>query len=127
MTSVIMPCSTEKHLIHADIDLGWCHQSLVSRLPLPCRLHKLQQKHAQRQKLALRAQAAAEDEISWDDDTPKASPAPSPQQPARAEEPSAEQVRHQDTLSACVIWRVECCPCCFLWLHVSITAERQGL
>ena len=48
---------------------------------LPCRLHKLQQKHEQRQKLAQRAQAAVEAEIAWDDDTPRASPAASPQKP----------------------------------------------
>ncbi|MGH9062278.1 MAG: hypothetical protein ACRDZY_22625, partial [Acidimicrobiales bacterium] len=52
--------------------------------PLPCRLHKLQQKHEQRQKLAQRAQAAAEAEIAWDDDTPRASPAASPQKPEHA-------------------------------------------
>ena len=76
---------------------------------LPYRLHKLQQKHAQRQKLAQRAQAAAEDEIAWDDDTPKASPAPSPQQHARAEESPADKVRHQETLSALLICRDQCC------------------
>ena len=64
------------------------HQSLC----LPCRLHKLQQKHAQRQKLAQRAQAAAEDEIAWDDDTPGASPAASPQQPAKVERTPADKV-----------------------------------
>ncbi len=66
------------------------------RLPLSCRLHKLQQKHAQRQKLAQRAQAAAEDEIAWDDDTPGASPAASPQQPAKAERTPADKVRHTE-------------------------------
>lgn len=80
----------------------------------PCRLHKLQQKHAQRRKLAQRAQAAEEDEIAWDDDTPKASPAPSPQQAARAEEPSADRVRHQETLSEHVACRHQCCLRCLL-------------
>ena len=59
----------------------------------PCRLHKLQQKHAQRQKLAQRAQAVSEDEIAWADDTPGAAPAASRQQPAQAVGMPADKVR----------------------------------
>ena len=59
---------------------------------LPYRLHKLQEKHAQRQKLAQRARAAAEDEIAWDDDTPGASPDASPQQPAKPERTPLDKV-----------------------------------
>lgn len=65
----------------------------VMTAPVPRRLHKLQQKHAQRQRLAQRAQAAAEDEIAWDDDTPRASRAASPQQPVKTEQLPADKVR----------------------------------
>ena len=67
------------------------------RRRLSCRLHKLQQKHAQRQKLAQRAQATTtEDEIAWDDDTPGPSPVASPQQPANTERTPADKVRQRE-------------------------------
>ena len=74
----------------------------MSACALSCRLHKLQQKHAQRQKLAQRAQATTEDEIAWDDDTPGPSPAASPQQPAKTEMTPAEKVRHTEETVACM-------------------------
>ena len=82
-----------------------CQQTTLGALALmrqclPRRVHKLQQKHAQRQKLAQRAQATAEDEIAWDDDTPGPSPATSPQQPAKTGKVPADKVR-QDLHCVC--------------------------